>query len=841
LPENGVQTDSLLAELRTLLDRGEVVPVVGAGVSIATAGLPNWSDLIRSAIRHVALRRTCDSAQIDAVTTLLDRNELPAAAEKACRLLGAPAGEFPAWLATQFNVANEQIKSTDLINSIIDLPCPVIATTNYDRLLSQLHPNNPIALSWRDPIKMQAALRDKEPRIFHLHGIYDDPDSIVLGVAEYETLVAAPAYRAVLEALWLTRTLLFVGCSFDGLADPDFCKLLTWASATFKGSPYRHYAILHRDSFRTEDVRKYLHDWRIQIVPYGPTHDSLPASVRAINPQRERALAVRAHRAQQIFSAHDPNESARFAQLLESISAAKGPVSSDFQAEARQLFERQSKGINRMRGDLISLQKLMAGIVDPGIVRRHLLERKWDRQGQPPEYKEVVIRAHAALSLIRPDLLSALTRRRVDIHERVLDGYCSAVVKSLAEGSEAITMIPYEFENTQRVLSTLLAILDADPDVVFPKLRAGSLLTTLEDPLLLVGWDHRLELRSVRPPYRVLADLPFQTTLQSAFVGAFRGATAVICANSESVFAWDPRRSPTALASFFVSTPYGIDSVVMKDKSSPLELIAATIDGEIIWLEDFKSVRWRTVPRGSFFDNLVVVEGRIFARKDFEPGVYEIFPTGQPKLRFSRSDVTQAALRVPGLRARLSKAIDQLAADLELDSGRARAMAHDDLLAWPRLSRQRLYDVDVIAVHVRLDILPESDSMLLFLRPSGEALRPIGYLHIPDRILQAYQILPDPNGTPCVIGAVAPAGEEPFDLVVRYRGVATPQGVLFAPDGSLLRHETDIVRIAMFDTDRGFVCDYRGVPFEVCFAAGSVSRLELELETRPTLFNFVTL
>ena len=113
---------------------------------------------------------------------------------------------------------------------IIDLPCPVIATTNYDRLLSRLRPSNPIALTWENPVKMQSALRDGEPQIFHLHGVYDEPDSVVFGIADYAALVEDPAYRIVFSSLWLTKTLLFIGCSFDGLSDPDFSRMLEWAS-----------------------------------------------------------------------------------------------------------------------------------------------------------------------------------------------------------------------------------------------------------------------------------------------------------------------------------------------------------------------------------------------------------------------------------------------------------------------------------------------------------------------------------------------------------------------------------------------------------------------------------
>jgi hypothetical protein len=304
---------------------------------------------------------------------------------------------------------------------------------------------------------------------------------------------------------------------------------------------------------------------------------------------------------------------------------------------------------------------------------------------------------------------------------------------------------------------------------------------------------------------------------------------------------WDPRRSSTALASYSVSLAYGINSVTINKNSSPLQLVVATTGKPLIWLDDFEAVRERTPLPRSFFSNLVTVEGRVFGRTAFDPEIYEILPDGGVELRFSRDDIINAAITIPGLDARLEEEIEESAArfgDSDLDAERKAVL--EMLLQSPNISRQRLYDVDLIALHVRLSF-SGSDSMVLFLRPLRSSLLPIGYCHIPHRILEVYQIVTDTDGTPRLIGTVAPTGEEPIDLIVRYRGVETAQGILFTPDGSLLRHEIDIVRIAMFDENRGFVCDDHGVPFEISFASGMVSRLDFGVKTLPRLFDLVSL
>ena len=89
---------------------------------------------------------------------------------------------------------------------------------------------------------------------------------------------------------------------------------------------------------------------------------------------------------------------------------------------------------------------------------------------------------------------------------------------------------PYAFENTQRVLSTLLAIFEADTEAVFPKPRAGGLFKPIEDQLLLLGWNDRLERRSVQGTYPLVAELPIQGRLN-------RGVTSNLTSARKSSFA----------------------------------------------------------------------------------------------------------------------------------------------------------------------------------------------------------------------------------------------------------------------------------------------------------------
>ena len=123
----------------------------------------------------------------------------------------------------------------------------------------------------------------------------------------------------------------------------------------------------------------------------------------------------------------------------------------------------------------------------------------------------------------------------------------------------------------------------------------------------------------------------------------------------------------------------------------------------------------------------------------------QILPDGGIELRFSVDDIIDAVLAVPGLRTRLEKRIEESAARFgEPDLDDARQAVLGTFVQSPDISQQRLYDVDLIAFSVRLDLL-RSESMVLFLQPVGMSLRVIGYCHIPDRI---FEVLSDRNRFP---------------------------------------------------------------------------------------------
>lgn len=278
--------DPLVQDLREQIASGDALLVVGTGVSIAaTSGAhsASWIGLLRDGIARVEALRPPGLPDSWATLTRerLESNDLEwllsVAEDITVRLGGQSGGEFRRWLKDSIGALN--VVDSTVIDALLDLGSP-IATTNYDGLLEQASGRVPV--TWRDGARMRRVLRGDAPGILHLHGYWDDPESVALGVRSYEPILGNAAAQALQQAMATVRTLVFVGFG-AGLADPNFGALCDWMSMRFSGSEYRHYRLCssaERDSVASQ------HQSSDRIVPlvYGATHGELAGFMRGLSP-----------------------------------------------------------------------------------------------------------------------------------------------------------------------------------------------------------------------------------------------------------------------------------------------------------------------------------------------------------------------------------------------------------------------------------------------------------------------------------------------------------------------------------------------------------------------------
>ena len=181
----------LVDDLKQHIASGHVVVVVGTGVSVATCenqqvdGFPvaTWTGLLKHGVHFC--QHTENALNAKEAKSLLgqirvgETDFLIAAAELVTeRLRGKRPGAFRGWLKE--SVGKLAPTQPEIIQTLASRPVK-LATLNYDRLLEAVTSRPPI--TWQDRDKIEDVLRYGGDAVIHLHGYFDQPDSVVLGLS----------------------------------------------------------------------------------------------------------------------------------------------------------------------------------------------------------------------------------------------------------------------------------------------------------------------------------------------------------------------------------------------------------------------------------------------------------------------------------------------------------------------------------------------------------------------------------------------------------------------------------------------------------------------------------
>ncbi|MBC8875829.1 MAG: SUMF1/EgtB/PvdO family nonheme iron enzyme [Planctomycetes bacterium] len=270
-------------DLREMIKRRQVVAVIGSGVSMATnQQAPTWRALIESAIERCRTLGASD-AWCQTISGQLalesDTDMLLSAAELVHGKL-LKYGELAGWLRKTFAKLNPVDRS--VIRALAALDTPLV-TTNYDDLIEKVTKLKHV--TWKDARNAARVVRDEDRRVLHLHGHWDEPDSVVLGIRSYESVLNHDYIQEAMKAFGMTRSFLFVGCGDEGLADPNFGNFLTWLAAieTASGVEHRHYRLVRRqDTFEPRG--------RVFPLVYGDDFPELPSFLERLCPKPARRV-----------------------------------------------------------------------------------------------------------------------------------------------------------------------------------------------------------------------------------------------------------------------------------------------------------------------------------------------------------------------------------------------------------------------------------------------------------------------------------------------------------------------------------------------------------------------
>ncbi len=269
--------ETLPSTLVEALKAGEVVPFAGAGVSRAVtddAGrplFPTWRGMLLAAAER--LRAEGMTTKANRVRATLEDGDYLDAAKVARDALGALWFDF---LKAQFDPPAEIVRpaSLDLARAVWWLGSPLVATTNYDKVLRWSSPQQRDLRQWTvsERVNLVDIHRDcvGQPVVWHLHGFIDRPEEIILTPDGYSMLYPAdPQIKQDYEAALVTlrhlltaRTFLFIGFGMEEAIQ----RQIRWVRETFAGAGRKHFVLVHAK--HQEALEKELHALSVQPVPF---------------------------------------------------------------------------------------------------------------------------------------------------------------------------------------------------------------------------------------------------------------------------------------------------------------------------------------------------------------------------------------------------------------------------------------------------------------------------------------------------------------------------------------------------------------------------------------------
>jgi hypothetical protein len=259
--------------------RGRMRMCLGTGVTIYTTQneeLFTWEGLVKSGLDRVGEQ----SEQVDFVSSvreLIQRHPTSLSYRFAGDVIreSLSDSEWGSWLKHAFH--NVVATDPDLLEAIVALSrsagLPLI-TTNYDTLLEKGRQGFSACVPRdADGLKIEDFLNhDDTSYVFHIHGVFDNPDSVVLGNVSYGILAGKKSFSYIKQTFDVP--VLFVG--FSGFDDPTFARLRSYQQEfRFRSG---HFVLL------TEAAKERARDTKSLVAPivYGKSYSDLPIFLHAL-------------------------------------------------------------------------------------------------------------------------------------------------------------------------------------------------------------------------------------------------------------------------------------------------------------------------------------------------------------------------------------------------------------------------------------------------------------------------------------------------------------------------------------------------------------------------------
>lgn len=277
---------SIPAELLENFSKNTGVFFVGAGLSIQ-AGLPTWESLIKELIGVAEKQLWFNADKTKEYDALIKDGQFLFLAEELKTDLGSSYNDY-----MEERFVSKNYEPTENHEYIAKTQASLIITINYDRLIEKGY--NKVYGDYPEPYlysdSRAAANLFWKGRFFVLKAHGDakkDIESIVLSQKDYRrTLYREPGYRSLLQSIFTTKSILFIGVS---LTDPEFNQLLDYLHDSYHGGGPKHYLLISKDKCMPTMSRRFFNDFNIETIVYENTDGKHTAITEFLKELSEKA------------------------------------------------------------------------------------------------------------------------------------------------------------------------------------------------------------------------------------------------------------------------------------------------------------------------------------------------------------------------------------------------------------------------------------------------------------------------------------------------------------------------------------------------------------------------
>lgn len=300
----------------------DVVFIIGSGVSAITSGespTATWSGLIRSgANRAQDLDPELGVQWRSLVDGLLDYPEtntvIQSAGMVAAALRRVGPSAFSQWL--EADIGDLPVQDDSVAKALLAFPFPLL-TTNYDTLIESVGERR--SVDWTDVRGFHEVVTRTSDAVGHLHGLWNNPKSIVLSESDYAQFATHESIQALERAVSALKSIIYVGFG-AGLADPNFSALLSWHRASFPESSVTHFRLCR--SSEEAELRRLHADEHVVPVSYGESYRDLAPFLQARIPRHDSLVLNEAGLARDVVQ--DSRDQLRHSMTAESVLMEAG-------------------------------------------------------------------------------------------------------------------------------------------------------------------------------------------------------------------------------------------------------------------------------------------------------------------------------------------------------------------------------------------------------------------------------------------------------------------------------------------------------------------------------------